>query len=208
MEQKPTTTAGTDLEQLAHQLDRTLSQLDQTERRFADLQITPGETTFRDPKNAYHQITIGAVLTARGLSAHEARALDGLLSMTFEEVVALIQDMPDEDPAEEDDDSETIADGLIAILSRHATALENRGRYADWRRSFDRYRTTTDRLLSDMTEEDLEKLSKRPPTRKQLSLIRTTCTQLRLEFPTLANRADAFRWLRDVGANTRYRERR
>lgn len=200
---------GADLEHLASQLDRALTTLNDTEQRFADRQIVPGEVAFRDPAGSYHQITIGAVLTARDLSAHDARALDGLLSMSIDELKELIQQMVNEDPngnlrAGED---ETVGSALIAILNRHSSTLESRGRYVEWRRSFDRYQATTERFLSGLSVDDLERMPQHPPSRKQLSLIRTTCAYLRLEFPVVADRADAFRWLRNVGANTRYRER-
>lgn len=209
MKQEFLETVGTDLERLASQLDRALTTLSDAEQRFTDRQIVPGEVAFRDPAGSYHQITIGAVLTAREFSAHDARALDGLLSMNIDEVVLLIQQMVDEDPDGESrvGEDETIGAALTAILSRHSSTLESRGRYVEWRRSFDCYQDTTERFLSGLGEVDLEKMSLRPPSRKQLSLIRTTCAYLRLEFPVLTNRADAFRWLRDVGANTRYRER-
>ncbi len=208
MTQEFRTPVGTDLEHLASQLDRALTTLADTEQRFADRQIVPGEVAFRDPAGSYHQITIGAVLTAWEFSAHDARALDGLLSMNIDEVIKLIQQMVDEDPDGElrAGEDETVGAALTAILTRHSSTLESRGRYVEWRRSFDRYQETTERFLSGLGEVDLAKMSLRPPSRKQLSLIRTTCANLRLEFPVLADRADAFRWLRDVGANTRYRE--
>ena len=210
MAQEFRTPVGTDLEHLASQLDRALTTLADTEQRFADRQIVPGEVAFRDPAGSYDQITIGAVLTAREFSAHDARALDGLLSMNIDEVVPLIQQMVDEDPDGElrTGEDETIGAALTAILSRHSSTLESRGRYVEWRRSFDRYQDTTERFLSGLGEVDLEKMSLRSPSRKQLSLIRTTCAYLRLEFPVLSDRAAAFRWLRDVGANTRFRELR
>lgn len=209
MKQESLNPVGTDLERLASQLDRALTTLSDTEQRFAARQIVPGEVAFRDPAGSYHQITIGAVLTAREFSAHDARALDGLLSMNIDEVVLLIQQMVDEDPDGDlrTGEDETVGAALAAILSRHSSALESRGRYVEWRRTFDRYQDTTERFLSGLGEVDLEKMSQRPPSRKQLSLIRTTCGHLRLEFPFLADRAAAFCWLRDVGANTRYRER-
>ena len=209
MAQEFTQPVGTDLEHLASQLDRALTSLSETERRFADRQITPGEIAYRDPAGSYHQITIGAVFTARDLTAHDARALDGLLSMHTDEMISLMQEMVSEasDKNLEGDDDVTIAFALKAVLSRYSSTLESRGRYAEWRRSFDRYQAATEKFLAGLSEDDLEKMSQRPPSRKQLLLIRTTCAYLRLEFPVLADRAAAFRWLRDVGANTRYRER-
>lgn len=201
---------GLDLEHLASQLDRSMTKLDQTEQRFAERRIIPGETAFRDPKDAYHQITLGAVLTARGLSAHEARALDGILSLTFEEVLPLIQQMVDAGPSDDDesDNEETIGDALLEMLRYQAGELEDRGRYAEWRRSFDRYQATTEKFLRELGEDELGKLSQRPPSRKQLYLIRTTCAYLQLESPTLNSRAEAFHWLRETGANARFREQR
>ena len=138
MEQEKFKNIGSDLEQLARQLDRALSHLDNTERRLNTSQITPGETAF----------------------------LHGAPPM-----------------------------------------LEDLGRYAEWRRAFERYMKPTERFLSQMTARDLEELAERPPTKAQINLIRTTCTYHRIDFPALSNRKVAFEWLRDIGANPRYRER-
>ncbi len=207
MEHKPLPITGTNIEALAAQLDRALVKLDMTEQRFAQRRITPGEVAFRDPAGSYHQITIGAVLTAYDLSAHDARALDGLLSLPVSKVEELIANLrrqraDEPDPAQ----GETVASILQTILCLWSSELEQEGRYAEWRRSFDRYMAATEPFLAELTEEALERLAQQPPTRKQVNLIRLTCDQFRLEFPALLNRAEAFGWLRDAGANARFRE--
>lgn len=209
MEQEKFKNIGGDLEQLARQLDRALSHLDNTERRLDTSQITPGETAFRDPQKVYHQITLGAVLENHQLSAHHARPLDGLLSMKFEQLVELVRYVAGQNDNEEDDsDEETVGEALLQLLHGAPPTLEDLGRYAEWRRAFDRYMKPTERYLSQMTAGDLEELAERPPTKAQINLIRTTCAYHRIDFPALFNRKVAFEWLRDIGANPRYRERR
>ena len=206
MEQEKLKNIGSDLEQLARQLDRALSHLGNTERRLNTSQITPGETAFRDPQNVYHQITLGAVLGNYQLSAHHARRLDGLLSMKFEQLVDLVQYITSQASDDEDDnDNETVGEALLELLDSAPPTLEDLGRYAEWRRAFDRYMKPTERFLSQMTTGDLEELAERPATKAQVNLIRTTCAYHRIDFPALPNRKVAFEWLRDIGANPRFR---
>ena len=210
MEYDRTLGFGADLEHLASQLGRALAQLDQAELRMSRPQMTPGETVFRDPYNTYHHITIGAVLASYDVDAHHARRLDGLLAMNADQFREMIDRLPDggEDEDEDEEDNPTVGQMLLQLMTEADGPLENFGRYAEWRRAFDRYMTPTARFLSGMTAEDLAKLEGRPPTRAQLNLVRTTCEYHRLAFPELPNRAAAFRWLRDAGANARYREPR
>lgn len=65
---------GTDLADQVRELGQMMSQLEALESRATKASsIIPGETVFRDPKDAYHQITVGAVLIRYELSAHDAR---------------------------------------------------------------------------------------------------------------------------------------
>ena len=194
--------AGIDLEHLASQLDRAMASLARTEQRLAAPQITPGETVFRDPKDAYHQITLGAVLVQYGLSAQHARALDGLLSMSVDQLQGLFAQLPYAD----DDDDGPLGLALLELLELVPARLDEFGRYAEWRRGFDRYMERTKPYLDGLTDEDLELLGSRPPTSKQMHLIRVTCAYHCIAFPAVSNRRVAFEWLRAVGANAKYRE--
>ncbi|WP_435203774.1 hypothetical protein [Qipengyuania sp. 902] len=198
--------SGTDLEHLASQLDRAMATLARTEQRLASPQILPGETVFRDPKDAYHQITLGAVLIQYGLNAHHACALDGLLSMTFEQLKALAAEALQIVDKESDDDDETMGSGLLKLLELMPTRLEQFGRYAEWRRGFDRYMEKTRPYLDGLTDGDLHRLAGRPPSKKQMHLIRVTCAYHGIAFPAVPDRRAAFEWLRDIGANVKYRE--
>ena len=196
--------AGIDLEHLASQLDRAMASLARTEQRLAAPQITPGETVFRDPKDAYHQITLGAVLIQYGLNAQHARALDGLLSMTFDQMKAVAAEATQ--IVGEDSDDETMGSGLLELLELMPTRLEQFGRHAEWRRGFERYMERARPYLDGLTDEDFQQLATRPPSRTQLHLIRVTCAYHGLAFPAVPNRRAAFEWLRDIGANAKYRE--
>lgn len=207
MEQKLTPASGNDLEQLASQLDRTLTLLSNTEARLAGPLITPGETRFRDPQDVYHQITLGAVLCAHRLNSHHARAVDGLLSMTFEQLKAVLEEAS-RLASDEDDDDEPMGSMLLRVLELVPGRLDEFGRFAEWRRAFDAYMRRTTPFLQGMTAEELVKLETRPPSKKQMHLIRVTCTYHRIPFPAVPNRRAAFEWLRDIGANARYREPR
>lgn len=205
MEQTEKIAGGTDLEHHAEQLTRTLDLLGSLENRINGSQIIPGETAFRDPRDTYHQITVGAVLVSRGINAHHARQLDGLLEMKLDGLFEYLQLMSELDKDAEDQD-ETLGAALLKLLDLDPGKLEKLGRYAEWRRAFERYMVPTENFLTRMTPEDFKKLGERPPSRKQLSLIRTTCQYHRIDFPEIANRLAAYCWLRDIGANPLYRE--
>ena len=183
-----------------------MASLARTEQRLAAPQITPGETTFRDPKDAYHQIALGAVLVQYGLSAQHARALDGLLSMTFDQMRAVAAEATHIVSEDSDDDDETMGSGLLELLELMPTRLEQFGRHAEWRRGYERYMERTRPYLDGLTGEDLQQLATRPPSSKQLHLIRVTCAYHGLAFPAAPNRQAAFEWLRAIGANVKYRE--
>ena len=206
MEQDFNHSSGIDLAHLASQLDRTMASLARTERGLAASRITPGETVFRDPADAYHQITLGAVLVQYGLSAQHARALDGLLSMSFDQISQIVVETTELVSDDSNDDDETMGSGLLELLELMPNRLEQFGRHAEWRRGFERYMERTRPYLDGLTDEDLQQLAARPPSRTQLHLIRVTCAYHGLAFPAVPNRQAAFEWLRDIGANAKYRE--
>jgi hypothetical protein len=208
MEHNLDTGSGQDLEQLASQLDRAMALLARTEERLAAPAITPGETSFRDPRDAYHQITIGAVLAQYKLSAHHARALDGLLSMSFDQLMEVWDEVEEiiGEHEDGDDDEETLGSSLLELLELIPGRLEQFGRYAEWRRAFDRYQERTKPYLEGLSDDDLRRLADCPPSAKQMHLIRSTCAYHRIAFPAVPHRRAAFEWLRDIGANAKYRE--
>jgi len=203
MEQNIAAPDPQNIEDHVDQLGRTLAKLEDIERRLAEPRMTPGEVVFRDPRDTYHQITLGAVLTAHGMSAHDARRLDGLLSLQLGELERLADDLADFDSLVEP--GHTVGQALVRFLSMAAGQLEAGGRYAEWRRAFDRYQDRTRAYLEAPTDEKLEELRRRPISRKQTELVRYTCACLGLEFPALKNRGEAFEWLHEIGANPRYR---
>jgi hypothetical protein len=166
----------------------------------------PGETVFRDPRNTYHHITLGAVLAAYAMDAHHARRLDGLLSMDIEQAQNLLGKVASLFPSEDKNKDVTVGEFVSRLLDHAPAALDDLGRFAEWRRAFEKYMERTEPFLSGMTGGDLEKLAGRPVSRAQSNLVRTTCAHHRIEYPALANRLAAFEWLRDVGANLRFRE--
>jgi|GEM_PF-1630039 len=199
--------SGKDLEQLAAQLVRTMDLLDKSDQRLATLKMAPGETKFRDPVDTYHQITIGAVLARYGLNAHHARLLDGLLSMNLRQLQEFMAEASVVAPSDDGDDDEgSMGSALLELLELMPGRLDEIGRYAEWHRAFDSYMEKTQPFLESMTADDLERLAARPASKKQMHLIRTTCAYHRIAFPTVPNRRAAFEWLRDIGANEKYRE--
>jgi len=183
-----------------------MATLARTEQRLTAPQITPGEAVFRDPKDAYHQITLGAVLVQYELSAQHARALDGLLSLSFDQMRAVVAEATKIVGQDSDDGDETLGSGLLELLELMPNRLEQFGRHAEWLRGFDRYIERTRPYLDGLTDEDLDRLAMRPPSKKQMHLIRMTCAYHRIAFPAVPNRRAAFEWLRDIGANAKYRE--
>lgn len=194
------------LDEYVRELGRMVREVKASEGGLSAERLIPGEVAWRDPRDAYDQITVGAVLTARDLVADDARALDGFLSMPCREVL------------ERDDViecwkqaflcGETMGDALAIFLHQARHLLDERGRYAEWRRRYDSYMERTRSFLEALDRETLMVMVRRPPSKKQIWLVRYTCEVLRLEFPPLPNRKAAFIWLHDVGANPRYREMR
>jgi len=156
--------------------------------------------------DTYHHITLGAVLAAYDLSAHDARRLDGFLAMKPRDVL--------------DDDAvlghwksgfsrgKTVGEALLIFLDCAAGLLEDHGRYAEWRRKYDDYIARTKVFLKSLDEEMLAAMLRKPPSQKQLWLVRYTVEALGVDFPELPDRRAAFLWLRDVGANPRFRRAR
>ncbi len=136
MEHKTSSPVGIDLGQQLTYLQDVLAQLDTAQDRLNGL-VDPGEAVFRDPMDVHHHITLGAVLSAHDLSAHYARRLDGLLAMRIDRLDAL-ESLRDEFDAALSGD-ETIGEVLVRFLDMAAGVLEAEGRYAEWRRAFDRY---------------------------------------------------------------------
>jgi hypothetical protein len=98
-----------------------------------------------------------------------------------------------------------MGEALMIFLHRAAAMLEDRGRYAEWRRRYDAYVGRTQAFLKTLDEGTLAAMLRKPPSQKQLWLVRYTVECLDIEFPELPDRRAAFLWLRDVAANPRYR---
>jgi len=186
------------------ELGRMLADLKSVEVGLSAPQIIPGEAVYRDPLDAFQQITLGAVLAARELSAHDARSLDGFLAMSPAELVgdhatALLW-------KEACARCDTIGEALAIFLSKAGPRLEDLGRYAEWRRRYDNYMVRSERFLGTLDKDKLEAMAARPASLKQRWLVRYTCECLGLPFPELADRRAAFLWLRSAGANPRYKQ--
>lgn len=204
MEQSDFNKSPANLDEHLRELDRMLVALDAIETRASKVQLAPGDAVYRDPHDAYHHIAVGAVLSAHQLSAHYARRLDGFLALTIPEALEDTSLFDDWKHAFSKDT--TIGEALRVFLDKAAGRLEAKGRYAEWRRRYDDYMGKTDAFLATLDDKKRVAMLRKPATRKQVSLVRYTCECLRLDFPPLENRAAAFGWLRDVGANPRYRE--
>lgn len=186
------------------ELGRMLADLKSVEVGLSAPQIIPGEAVYRDQRDVAHQITLGAVLTAHGLSAHDARSLDGFLAMSPTELVG--------DTAialhwqEACARCNTLGEALAIFLSKAGPRLEDLGRYAEWRRRYGNYMVRSERFLGALDKDKLEAMAARPASPKQRWLVRYTCECLGLPFPELADRRAAFLWLRNAGANPRYKQ--
>lgn len=188
------------------ELGRMAAELRAIESSATGGQIIPGETVFRDARDTYHHITIGAVLAAHGLAADDARRLDGFLSLPPRQV--LEDDTILAEWQEGMRRGRTMGEALSIFLDRAAPYLTDCGRYAEWRRRYDAYMERSKSFLSACDDAALAMMLRRPPSRRQLWLVRYTCECLQLPFPELPNRRAAFLWLRDAGANPRYRRAR
>lgn len=102
----------------------------------------------------------------------------------------------------------TIGRALARILAHMAPQLEDDGRYAEWRRARDKYVSNAESFLASLDDDKRQAMKRRPPSHKQLALARYTCACLQVGLPELPDRWAAFEWLRDTGANPRYRELR
>ena len=78
--------------------------------------------------------------------------------MTFEQLKALAAEALQIVDKESDDDDETMGSGLLKLLELMPTRLEQFGRYAEWRRGFDRYMEKTRPYLDGLTDGDLHRL--------------------------------------------------
>jgi hypothetical protein len=204
MEQQNFKGPADDLGAHLRELDRMLVTLDGIEARVSKVQITPGEVVYRDAHDAYHHITAGAVLSAYGISAHYARRLDGLLALDI--LKALSDDSLFGEWKDAFVKKKSVGEALLCFLDRAAGFLEAKGRHAEWRRRFDAYMRKTESFFAALDDEKRAAMLRKPATKKQASMVRYTCECLQLDFPALGNRWAAFEWLRDVGANPRYRE--
>ena len=77
-----------DLAAAVQSFKATVRELSQIAPQASSSALVPGEVAYRDPALTYHQITIGAVLCARGFAAHDARRLDGVLDKRLADVLA------------------------------------------------------------------------------------------------------------------------
>jgi len=193
-----------DLVAAVQSLEATVRELSQFAPQASSSALVPGEVAYRDPALTYHQITIGAVLCARGFTAHDARRIDGLLAERLADVLAdaELSTVLKEALA----DGLTVGEALMKILHACGGQLEAAGRMAEWRRSFETYMAKSEAFLAGLNDEVRATMLRRPPSKKQLWLVRETCAALQLEFPELPNRLAAFEWLRANGANVKFKE--
>jgi len=202
MEQQ--TSPPTDLVAAVQSLEATVRELSQFAPQASSSALVPGEVAYRDPALTYHQITIGAVLCARGFTAHDARRFGGLLDKRLADVLANaeLSTVLKEALA----GGLTVGEALMKILHAGGGQLEAAGRMAEWRRSFETYMAKSEAFLAGLNDEVRATMLRRPPSKKQLWLVRETCAALQLEFPELPNRLAAFEWLRANGANVKFKE--
>jgi len=154
-----------------------------------------------DPKKLYNDISLGAVLVARGMVAGDAAALDGLLSSSVEEFQTRLA------IAGEKAGNKAVGALIVIALDADHNVLTGKGRYAAWRRKYTNYMVSFGEWMSvDPDERRLGKWRALPSTAKQAALIRATADLLQLEMPALASRGAAHDWLMTSQANLRYRK--
>ena len=203
MEQNRLINPDSSLAEHMRELSRMAAELRALEGRGMGEQIIPGEVAYRDARDTYHHITLGAVLAAHGLAADDARRLDGLLSLAPD---ALLGDETMLDCLRIGmRRGRSVGEALSIFLDRAAPYLEDRGRHAEWHRRYLSYIKRTESFFAAYDDAARAAMLRRPPSRKQLWLVRYTCETLQLAFPELPDRHAAFEWLSRVGANPRYR---
>lgn len=182
-------------------LNRAINDLKEIEDKIGTSPIEFSEVVKRDQKDVFHQITIGSVFVAHNFSAHDAKNIDGLLS-------ACVKDIQSWDELSKIvlEDDVTVAQLIATLLDLSAGRLNRLGTFAEWRRSYDRYISRMESFVASDAGSRLECLAGRPVSAAQKNLIRYTARTLNLTFPKLADRKQAYLWLRDAGANPRYME--
>ena len=154
-----------------------------------------------DPKKLYNDISLGAVLVARGMVAGDAAALDGLLSSSVEEFNARLA------IASERAGNQAVGAVLVLALDADHGVLTGKGRFAAWRRKYRDYMVAFAEWMSvDPEERRLGKWRALPSSSRQAALIRATVDLLQIEMPALASRGAAHDWLMMSQANLRYRK--
>jgi len=158
------------------------------------------KTVVANPTDMHHKITLGAVLVNAGLRAYDADALAGLLASVGYHMLALGEELVDEDPGA------SLGTLLTRLLDVQERELAARGLFATWRRRLDAYVEDRAEWLARDQEFRLEGAWREEPmTSGQRWLVRVTCRVCHLDLPGHLLRGDAADWLDAHGANLNYR---
>jgi hypothetical protein len=159
------------------------------------------KTVAANPTDMHHKIGLGAVLVHAGMRAYDADALAGLLASNGHHMLALGDELVDEDPGA------SLGTILTRLLDAQERELAARGLFATWRRRLDAYGDDRAEWLARDEEFRLEGAWREAPmTSGQRWLVRVTCRVRHLDLPGDLLRGEAADWLDANGANLNYRE--
>ncbi len=161
----------------------------------ADLSPVP-----RSRKKLSDDIPLGSVLSALDLVAHHSWQLDGLLCCSIDDFRARFE------AAAQFCDGEKAGRVLVRMLSDDPDALDQRGRYAAWRRRYIKYvESHRTWLFANPQMREIGKWRSARMTSGQSELVRITASALQIGLPGRLSRGEAHDWLEAQGANIRYR---
>ncbi len=118
MERMKPESEKTDIGVYIDELGRMLADLKSVEVGLSAPQIIPGEAVYRDQRDVFHQITLGAAMSPTELVGDTAIALH------WKDACARCN---------------TLGEALAIFLCKAGPRLEDLGRYAEWRRRYDNY---------------------------------------------------------------------
>lgn len=181
------------------ELRQAMAEMRDAKMRVKEACAVEASSIYRDPKDVYHQISLGSVLTARGLIAGDARPFDGLLSIPAGQVIELLQHLTDGQPV-------TFDHAIRKFIDDRRVQFEGRGRFVEWRRACRKYRGRHDRFLAMLDVDVARRWRSLSPTSQQTRLIQRHCDLRNEAFPALATRGEAYDWLAEKGGNPSFLE--
>lgn len=157
------------------------------------------KTVVANPTDMHHKITLGAVMVNAGMCAYDADALAGLLDSTGYHMLALADELVDDDPGA------SLGTILARLLDAQERDLAARGLFLTWQRRLSAYAEDRAEWLARDEEFRLEGAWRHEPmTADQRWLVRVTCRIRHLDLPGDLRREEAADWLEQHGANLNY----